>query len=1050
VYSFLKYFLTLSISLIIPVSAQNPSLRLKHIGIEQGLSQSTVHAIVQDAQGFMWFGTEDGLNRYDGYGIKIFKNNPADSNSISDNTILSLLSDSNGDLWIGSRLGGVDRYVVSENKFYHYRFNKEDTSTISDNSVNVLFEDSKGNLWLGTKKGLNRFNKSDGTFTRFNFYNENDLVHSVISITAICEDHHQNLWIGTSKGLYKMDISNIHFSLSNAWNLSGITLYRHLPSNPKSLSGDYIRSLYIDRFGKLWVGTFGTGINQYNETTNTFSHFLVNSQSNSFSLIGNFISSIYEDSKKNIWIAAYDSGLWIFNQQTERFHKYFNDPALTLFEDRSGIIWIGTHTGGVKIFDPHKNHFKFYYDKSLNNDDKENNLITTILEGKDGKLWVGTFSRGLKLFSNPFSDVDKQRKIIRNYKFEQGNTNSISSDKIISICESPDGNIWVGTENEGLNSINPKSNRFIRYKNNPGNINSISSNQITSLYYDVQDDLLWIGFLNGNIDSYNKTTNKFKHYLFPKKSITVIYKGKQSGLWVGTFEGDLNRFDPKSNSFNQFNLPLKSDKSYIKNGIYSLYEESESVLWIGTYGGGLNRLNLLNNSVKTFVEQDGLPNNVVYGILPDNSGNLWLSTNQGISEFSIIKKTFRNYDTEDGLQSNEFNQGASFSSHSGELFFGGVNGFNSFFPDEIENNNYIPPVYITNFKIFDKALHLPNPIPTDSRIELSYSQNFFSFEFTALNYTAPEKNKYEYMLEGFDNDWHKVSAQQRYASYTNLDPGKYTIKVRASNNDGIWNEKGTFIAVIITPPFWMTWWFKSSGIIIFLMIAFIIYLRKKMMLNKEKELQKEISRRLLEKQEEERRRIAGDLHDSLGQSLLVIKNRAVLGLQKKFLPEDLREDLTEISDTASTTLKEVRQIAYHLRPYELDRFGLTEALHSVIEKVERSLGIKFNIDIDNIDNLLRNESEINIYRIIQECLNNIVKHSHALKAGVSIKKDNKSIIIIVQDNGKGFDKIQVENTDKRGSGFDSLNERLRLLDGICSIDSVPDLGTKIMITVPFN
>lgn len=1008
------------------LSAQADNLKLNQIGIEHGLSQSTVFAIAQDNQGFMWFGTDDGLNRYDGYSVTVFKHNNLDSNSISDNSILSLLSDKRGDLWIGTRLGGVDRYVPGKNKFFHYHHIGNADSSINASTVNAIYEDGTGDVWLGTNKGLGKFNREKNSFSAFVINKGGNSRQSVL-IRTICKDKDGNLWLGMSDGVYKIDISE---------------------SNPKErikrilLKDIYVYNLRVDHTGKIWISTYGDGLYSYDPVTDILDRHL----SDSHPVAGRFISSVFEDSKKNLWIAAYDSGLSVFNLQTKEYRKVIDEPVMTLFQDKSNILWIGTFTDGVKMYDPLIEHFNHYFDNSAERGEKSKNLITSILE-VDGKLWIGTYGSGIKLYSHPEAGEWKHRKIITTLRYDAHNQNAISSDRISALCGSGDGYVWAGTENDGLDCINERSGEIIHYKHNPKNVNSISSNRIVSLLYDAQTHLLWIGHLNGNIDCFNSTKKTFSHYTI-SPSVTAIYKNKNSDLWAGTFGGDLFKYHPGDDSFKKQKLDL-SKKNIVKNGIYSIYED-KGIVWLGTHGSGLIRIDSQSDSMNNYTENNGLPNNSVYGILNDKDGNLWISTNRGLSKFNPRDATFRNYDAKDGLQSNEFNQGAYFAGSDGELFFGGVNGFNAFFPEKIEDNKFLPPVYITSFKIFDKVLPYTNPVTSDSNpITLSYYQNFFSFGFVALNYTSPEKNQYEYMLQGFDRDWHKVSAYQRYASYTNLDPGSYVLRVRASNNDGVWNQKGAAVDIIITPPFWMTWWFKSLIIIAFLIAAFIIYLRRKISINKEKELQKEISRRLMDNQEEDRRRIAGELHDSLGQGLLVIKNRAVLGLQKN-LPGGLFEDLTEISETASATLKEVRQISHHLRPYELDRFGLTESLLSIIEKVESSSSISFSKDIENIDGLLRKESEITVYRIMQECLNNIVKHSDSATAGVSIQIKNKSIIISVKDYGKGFDSVLIRNSNKRGSGLDLLEEKARILEAAFSIETAPGAGTEIKIIIPFD
>ena len=1044
------FYCCMSNAQIITQPANNTNLKFNQIGLEQGLSQSSVYAITQDALGFMWFGTDDGLNRYDGLNIMVFKNFPSNHNSIADNTVMSLLGDKNGNVWIGLRRGGVDKYNISENRFYHHSHNKHDSTTISDNAISVLFEDSNGNIWLGTKKGLNLFDQENNSSVRINLFTRDNSEKSANAVTAICEDHDRNLWIGTSNGLYKVNITNNQDIHRSIFHPSDIKSYYHIPTDLNSLCGNYIRSLYVDRSGTVWVGTFGNGLCRYRKETNNFSRHLDDDQSISLSNLGSFISFIYEDSKNNFWVATYDSGLYMLDRQLRKFYKTIDEPVMTMYEGNTGIIWIGTYTGGVKVYDPQKNRFNHYYEKYTDQSNKDINLSTSILEDRNGRLWIGTYNSGLKLYSPQQIGSNKRRKKITTYKYDPANPFSLSSDKITSLAESRDGSIWIGTENDGLNRFDSKKGRFIHYKHRIEHSNSISSNRITSLYYDTKEDLLWIGYLNGKIDSYDHSNNLFKPYRMETddqlsvNSITVIYRGTQSGLWVGTFEGDLNRFIPESNMFSQFKLLSDPNMDKIKNGIYSIYEDTQGTLWFGTYGGGLKKLEPGNNFVKTYSEEEGLTNAVVYGILPDKSGNLWFSTNKGIFKFNPMKNNFRNYDVKDGLQSNEFNQGAYFRSKNGELFFGGVNGFNAFSPEDIVDNMFIPAVYIITIKVLDQVLQLPNPITSNiEQIVLNYSDNFFSFEFVALNYTSPDKNNYAYILEGFDKDWHTVSAVQRYASYTNLDPGKYVLRVKGSNNDGIWNEKGTSVVVVVTPPFWMTWWFRVLIIIVLISIsiATVRYFLLKKIREKTRKLEQE---RAIEK---ERLRIARDMHDDLGARLTEI--RYMVDLAKNNYMDKENKMLTAISQTTKDIISTFREIVWSVSPQNDTVESLCEYIgqYSVdyLSKVQIRCRLDFPEELPHIN--APAEIRHNIFLAVKEALNNIVKYAETSEVFVKIFVENYMMVISIEDFGVGFDPCQM---DKFGNGLKNMKKRIELVGGNFKIDSQTGKGTKLTFNVPLE
>ncbi len=1018
------------------IAAQTNDINLGQISLEEGLSQSTVQAIVQDAQGFIWFGTQDGLNRYDGYSIKVFKHDPKDSNSVSDSRINCLLNDSSGDLWIGTAGGGVDRYVLDEDRFYHYSNDLKNSLSLSNNSVTAVYEDSDENIWVGTNSGLNRYNRKLNTFTRFVFDLKDTSVRNGNSITAVIEDKADNIWIGTYKGLYKYNLKNNH----------GFVRITNLNSDPATLYGDDVTALYIDRSGRLWVGTYDQYLKSYDKRTNSFHKFINTIKA---------IKTICEDSGGNLWLGSLYMNLRVLNLKTNNVSgipAIQNDLVNTLYEDKSGTLWIGTSFRGTFIYDKNKNRFNRYLGDPYNP-----NVVMAILEDGNGGLWVATYGNGLKHFN-------RKRDKIKTYRHNPDKPESISSDKIFSLCITSDGVLWVGTIGGGLNYLDSAEGTFKGYtQHSPADAGGLSSNDITALY-EASDGNLFIGNAAGGIDILNRKTKTFEHY-YPEeqgpntigagKSVTVIHEDEKGSIWAGTLDG-LKRFEPKLNSFVSYKLRSNGNKKSTNyTGVTSLLFKG-NIMWIGTTRNGLLSFNQKSKSLFSYSENDGLPDNIVLGILPDSSGNLWLSTNKGISRFNPADSMFKNYDINDGLQANEFNQGADFKSKTGEMFFGGVNGFNSFYPSEIQDNRHVPPVYLTSFKVFDKKLKLSKALSSLKQIHLSYSENFFSFEFVALNYTSPDKNKYAYKLEGFDKNWHIVSADQRYASYTNLDPGEYVLHVKGSNNDGVWNKTGTSLQIIILPPVWMTWWFKTLGIIIIISTGFFVYQRRFRQLKKDKALQQEISRRLIEKQEEERSRIALEMHDSVGQDLLLIKNHLILTNNKisdRFtIPAEVNSDLenfklntsrdlNQISEDISGVLKTVREISHNLRPPDLDQLGLTETIKSILLALRKSTTIKVTGKVENIDEIIPKDLEINLVRILQEALGNVMKHAESTVCSVVVLNQNSCISLEIVDNGIGFDLQRrlyegkkfdgrQSNTIGTGLGLTGMTERARILGGL--------------------
>lgn len=1001
-------------------SAKPPVVgRFTQIGLDQGLSQSTVYAITQDAQGFMWFGTQEGLNRYDGYSIKVFKHT-TDPNSLSDNSTLCLLSDSRGDLWIGTIFGGLERYVIAENKFYHHKHSDSDKNSLSDNRVNVLYEDPKGNIWAGTPKGLDLYDRKTDSF--IHYYSNNTDSQIIEGVNAICADKDNILWIGSMNGLFSINLNNPGNSLS------------------KIPSSDDITSLFVDNSNILWVGSVNHTLQSYNKNGKNFKYY-----ENTFK----GTRPLIQDLNGNLWMGSlYSPGIKIINAgngSVSSASNLPNDVIDALFEDNSGIIWIGTSLHGVFKNDTRNNRFGYYLNDSQNPD-----IVTAILEDKGKHLWVGTLGNGLKYFND-------QRDQIITFLNDTKNTGSIGSNRVIALAEASDDNIWIGMLG-GLDLYNKSTGKFKHYKKRTSPAGGgLSGADVTALYDDKKGNLL-VGYYSGEIDRYKYSDNSFTSIYSDKdkqniNAATIIAFGEDSKgiIWIGTHGSGLISYNPVTENFKKYRILLPDQEKYINpeniDEISTIYIESDTVLWLGSSRSGLIRFNPVDGSSKFYAIDEGMPDNVTYGVLGDNSGNIWISTNNGISRFNPVTGAFKNFDKNDGLQANEFNQGAYYKNSEGELFFGGVNGFNSFFPDRIKDNETIPPVYLTSFKVFDKAIPLKKSITDTKMIELSYFQNFFSFEFVSLSYTAPGKNQYAYKLEGFDKDWHYVPASNRYASYTNLDPGEYVLRVKGSNNDGRWNEKGASVKLIITPPFWMTWWFRAFIIFIFVSLGPVIYSRRVNTLKKEKALQLEISRKLIERQEEERSRIAQEMHDSIGQDMLFIKNRALLTMKKAAHDPQICNQLDQISEASSKSLKTVREISHNLRPPELDRLGLTETIRTLLLQARDSTTLKVEGEVEEIDGLIKREMEINIIRVIQEALGNTIRHAAASEFCVFITRNDGHINLDIYDNGRGFE-VNNSNPGSIGLGLTGMKERVRILNGTISINSESGKGTKIRITIP--
>jgi ligand-binding sensor domain-containing protein/signal transduction histidine kinase len=824
-------------------------IRFDHISLAQGLSQNSVFCILQDSMGFLWFGTQDGLNRYDGYQFEVYRPRPGDPNSLSHSSILAIHQDQQGLLWIGTNGGGLNRLDRETGRIVRYQHEPKNPHSLSGNSVYAIYGDRQGVLWVGTEGGLDRFEPLTNRFIHYQHKSQDPHSLGFNVVRSIYQDQEGTLWIGTDNGgLDRFDRETEQF-----------THYRHDPTNPHSLSNNVVTSIYEDGEGVLWVGTYGGGLNWFDRSTGQFHHY-VHHPGNPDSLSSDLVRTIYQDQAGVLWIGTYGGGLNRFDRDTERFFRYqadlSNPGSLSdnfvgaIFEDKSGILWIGTLGGGINHIACAPQHFALYQAAPQSADGMQNSLsdsfVWSIFQDREGAFWIGTYGGGLNHF-------DRKSGSWSHYRHNPNDPTSLSNDTVRSIRQDRSGTLWIGTEG-GLNRFEQETGRFIHYRYDPQDPNSLSHDVILTLYLD-RADVLWIGTQNG-LNRFDPAVGRSVRYQvepgnphsLSHNAVRAIHQGHSGTLWVGT-EGGLNRFDRETEQFTRYLADPRNPHSLSNNHILSVYEDSAGTLWVGTFGGGLNRFERETETFTHYGEQDGLPSAVVYGILEEDAapeqapGYLWLSTNQGLSRFDPRTGTFTNYDVRDGLQSNEFNAGAYLKSHSGEMFFGGVNGFNAFYPDEVRPNPILPPIVLTSLKQGGEKVELGKAVESLKKVTFRWPNNFFEFEFAALNYCQPERNQYAYMLEGFDKSWNEIGTT-RFGRYTNLPGGTYTLRLKASNNSGIWNKEGASIKVTIVPPLWERTWFR--GLAILLLVGGVIggyRLRVKSVEAQSRELERQVQER---------------------------------------------------------------------------------------------------------------------------------------------------------------------------------------------------------------
>lgn len=807
-----RVFILLILSSVVGIgAAQEFSPRFQHLTIDDGLSQSAVYALMQDRQGFIWIGTKDGLNRYDGYEFTIYQHNPFDSTTISNNYITAILEDSRGYLWVGTREGGLNRLNRASGKFRRYAHDPQNRNSLSNNRITTLAEDSSGALWVGTVDGLNRLGRNDverlePMFQRFHQFPEDSESLSSDAVESLLVDSSGHLWVGTANGLNHL----------NAVKHDTTAVFRRYFSNPAApghLMDDHIYSLYESRDGVLWVGTI-SGLNRFQRESDTFTVFPHHFRT--YRRGWGKVGDVEEDEAGRLWLATPDE-LMIFDPARKSYRSIRRQPAkptslssngLThIIRDRSGVFWIGTNGYGLNLYDPKADRF-FTYRRPRDFASRISRFsITSLMEDRDGNLWVG---------ADVLYRWNRKTDDLQSFETDSDHPRDFGNTGVWSMLQDSSGAIWV-TGYEGLYRYDPV-NRGYRHFGVEKDLSKGIPEKVTYHVFLDRDGYLWVGTAHF-FSRYDDGIDRFTHYRYRRRpktrevGLTDVWEDGQGIFWLATDDG-LARFDAVSGTFDYFRSDPNDPHSLGNNVVLCIQPDpqNDAILWLGTAGGGLNRFDTAQRHFRHFTEIDGLPNNVVYAVLPDESGNLWLSTNKGLSRFTPATGAFRNFDVSDGLQSNEFNTGAYFKSRSGEMFFGGIKGLTFFYPQKITDNPHIPNVVITGLKIFNREIGpetdpdiLSRVIGQARDITLSYRQNVITFEFAALDFSASSRNQYAYRIMGLNDDW-IPSGTVRSATYTNLPPGDYVFQVKGSNNDGIWNEQGARLAIHIDPPPWLTWW----------------------------------------------------------------------------------------------------------------------------------------------------------------------------------------------------------------------------------------------------
>jgi ligand-binding sensor domain-containing protein/signal transduction histidine kinase len=1044
----------------------NGNIHFNHLSLEDGLSQSTVYCILQDKTGFIWLGTQEGLNRYDGNEFKHYKQIPGDKKSLSNSYILCIYESKNSKtLWIGTDGGGLCGLDLETEKFKRYKYlskeEKPNFGKLSDNVVRTICEDSKGNVWIGTGEGgLNKLEPNTGKFT---YYLGN------FDIRALYIDKSNTLWIGTYEhGLYKME------------NCKGEPkLYESSIKNVKNLKINRIMAICQSKEGTIWVGTDSNGLYEI-EKENGFTK--------ANSLGNNKILSLYKDRSDTLWVGTNGSGLFkLIDQEKRTFEGCQHNAAKSyslshnvvhsIFEDRTGGLWVGTYSGGLNFYNPKSRHFALFEHEQGDDNSMSSSDIRSIYRDKAGFLWVGTFDAGLNIFSN-----NEMKKILQTQK------HLLKNEDIRVIIEDniDKGIFWIGTGGGGLYKL--KRNDYGKIINMEHFLNKVEgkdnlkTNWIQTICNDKNEKhILWIGTQGGGLFKFNKNTNSFEQALKDKLDYNIIFyllMNDSKTLWIGTREGGLHCYNKDTGELKSYQHNSKKtnleNPSLSHNHVLCIFEDKDGVLWVGTYGGGLNKLvDRDKGTFKSYRKGDGsgLPNSTIYGILQDDEGFLWLSTNNGISMFdpnkrisksnSKIGKAIRNYEVFDGLQGNEFNSGAFFKyefiegeSKKEKMYFGGLKGLIAFNPAEIKKDqNKRIPVVITNFllkgipvQVGEKNSLLEKVIHETKEITLSYDENSFSFEFATLHYANPKKNRYKYMLEKHDNAWIPADSKHFRATYANLNEGTYVFKVKGSNSDTVWSENVAAIKIKIHPPFWRTWWAYTLYILAFIGILILVWKAWSQRILKRKldEQKKELKKTQMQLIQSEKMRALGDLVANIAHE---INNPASfvrttsynlkrdLEKFKSFLMElageDADEEIRDAFDEKFSELfkhlvtmdegtarigdivKDLKTFS-RMEPGEKKRVDIKNGLMATVSLVKSKYKNQIDFETDRLApiDVKGNLAELNqvFMNIIQNACQSIIekqdKSGDKTKGILAIEthRENGNAVVIFKDTGVGIPK----------------------------------------------
>lgn len=795
--------------------SQNREFKISEITDQYGQSPGATFSIIEDNLGFIWFGTLNGLMRYDGYGYKRFIYTEDDKISLSGNLIRAMHMDDQGVIWIATQGGGLNRFDTRTESFISHQHDENNEFSISSNDAWAIAGDKSGNIWIGTwSEGLNRFDKQTGLFTRYRFGTQ-DNKNQEDAIRSLLVDNDGFVWVGfNSNGIVKLNPDTGEY-----------IRYKNTEGDNGTPGSNAIYRIYQDDEGHIWFCTIGGGLNLYNPVENSFQAYYPDAQSRE-NITGNNIYSIIRISTGEYLVGYEGAGLDLFHKESGNFRSMGErtESSLTsnrirfLYEDSKGIIWVGSETGVDKIT-RYKN-FRAFRHRPGDPNSLNARTVRSIYQDHRGLIWIGSFNVPLTCYDprrNQFNHNEKIQQTIGYYG-------------VTSMLEDDEMNFWIGTT-RGIYVFDKYQNLLHRFTSNPSQPGSLSDNAIQKIAQGVNGEI-WAGTENG-LNVFNPSTNTWRAFKYQpgvpgalgnaQIQPNALVVEEDGTVWAGTWGGGLNKYNPGEDTFTYYTHQPNNPNSLSNNNVLAIHPSEDGILWLGTFGGGLVKFDPAGETFTTYTENDGLANNIIFSILDDNQGNLWIATDNGLSKFNPHTEVFLNFDVSDGLPSNQFFWGASFKSVTGVIVFGTVDGLLSFLPDNIQLNRQIPDIQLTDFKKYNESVSTGISITYSDKIDVKHGEMNFQIEFAALDYTDPQKNQFAYKIAGGNEQWIHIG-NRNFISFTNMAPGRYKLLIKASNNDGFWNEEGISLTMIIHPPYWQTSWFRA-GMLILALLALFLFIR---------------------------------------------------------------------------------------------------------------------------------------------------------------------------------------------------------------------------------